>query len=77
MVTEVHFRGLQQGSGAKRNYITKQLAKLPIQFNVRIEAEFLSLIGNLRSSRAEYAAQSYKAYIDMAASRRLRRRNHE
>jgi translocation and assembly module TamB len=65
VVTEVRFRGLQQGTLAKRNYITKQLAKLPIQFNVRIEAEFLSLIGNLRGLYdAEYAAQRYKSVLD-------------
>jgi translocation and assembly module TamB len=65
VVTEVRFRGLQQGSGAKRNYITKQLAKLPIEFNVRIEAEFLSLIGSLRALYdAEYAAQRYKGLLD-------------
>jgi hypothetical protein len=64
VVTEVRFRGLQQGSIAKRNFITKQLAKLPIQFNVRIEAEFLSLIGSLRALYdAEYAAQRYQSFI--------------
>ncbi len=65
VVTEVRFRGLQQGSGAKRNFITKQLAKLPLEFNVRIEAEFMSLIGSLRALYdGEYAAQRYKSYID-------------
>ena len=65
VVTEVRFRGLQQGSEAKRSYITKQLAKLPIEFNVRIEAEFLSLIGSLRALYdAEYAAQRYKGLLD-------------
>jgi translocation and assembly module TamB len=65
VVTEVRFRGLQQGSIAQRNFITKQLAKLPIQFNVRIEAEFLSLIGGLRALYdAEYAAQRYKGMLD-------------
>jgi translocation and assembly module TamB len=65
VVTEVRFRGLQQGSGAKRNFITKQLAKLPLEFNVRIEAEFLSLIGSLRALYdGEYAAQRYKSYIE-------------
>ena len=65
LVTEVRFRGLQQGSGAKRNFITKQLAKIPIQFNIRIEADFLSLIANLRSLYdGEYAAQRYQQYID-------------
>ena len=65
VVTQVRFRGLQQGSGAKRNFITKQLAKLPLEFNVRIEAEFLSLFGSLRALYdAEYAAQRYKGYLD-------------
>jgi translocation and assembly module TamB len=65
VVTEVRFRGLQQGSVAKRNFITRQLAKLPIEFTVRIEAEFLSLIGSLRTLYdAEYAAQRYKGYLD-------------
>jgi translocation and assembly module TamB len=65
VVTQVRFRGIQQGSRAKRNYITKQLAKLPLEFNVRIEAEFLSLIGSLRALYdAEYAAQRYKSMID-------------
>lgn len=62
VVTEVRFRGLQQGSGAKRNFITKQLAKLPIQFNVRIESEFISLFGDLRLLYdGEYAAQRYRS----------------
>lgn len=65
VVTEVRFRGLQQGSEAKRSYITRQLAKLPIEFNVRIQAEFLSLIGSLRALYdAEYAAQRYKGLLD-------------
>jgi translocation and assembly module TamB len=64
VVTQVKFRGLQQGSGAKRNFITKQLAKLPLEFNVRIEAQFLTLIGSLRALYdAEYAAQRYKGYL--------------
>jgi translocation and assembly module TamB len=64
VVTEVRFRGLQQGSLAQRNFITRQLAKLPIEFNVRIQAEFLSLIGNLRGLYdGEYAAQRYQSYV--------------
>jgi hypothetical protein len=64
VVTEVRFRGLQQGSLAKRNYITRQLAKLPIEFNVRIAAEFLSLIANLRSVYdGEYAAQRFGSQV--------------
>lgn len=48
VVTDISFTGLQQGSGAKRNFITKQLARIPIQFNVSVKAEFLKLIGSIR-----------------------------
>jgi len=65
LITEVRFRGLQQGSLARRNYITRQLAKLPIEFNVRMQAEFLSLIGNIRSIYdGDYAAQRFKGLIE-------------
>jgi translocation and assembly module TamB len=65
IVTEVSFAGLQQGGGAKRNFITRQLAQIPIQFNVRIEAEFLQLIGSIRGLYdADYAAQQAKPFIE-------------
>ena len=58
IVTDISFTGLQQGSLAKRNFITSQLAKIPIQFNVSITAEFLKLIGSIRGLYdADYAAQ--------------------
>ncbi len=58
IVTDISFAGLQQGSLAKRNYITKQLARIPIQFNVSVKAEFLKLIGSIRGLYdADYAAQ--------------------
>lgn len=64
VVTEVRFRGLQQGSLAKRNYITKQLAKLPLEFNVRIAAEFLSLIANIRSIYdGDFAAERFGSQV--------------
>ncbi|WP_430446316.1 intermembrane phospholipid transport protein YdbH family protein [Sphingorhabdus contaminans] len=48
IVTDISFTGLQQGSGARRNFITKQLARIPIKFNVSVTAEFLKLIGSIR-----------------------------
>lgn len=48
IVTDISFTGLQQGSGAKRNFITKQLARIPIKFNVTITAEFMALINKIR-----------------------------
>lgn len=65
IITDVAFDGLQQGSLAKQNFITKQLAKIPIQFNVRIEAQFLQLIGSLRGLYdADYALQQGRSLIE-------------
>lgn len=44
IVTNVKFDGVKQGAGTKRNFITKQVANLPIQFNVNIRAPFYALI---------------------------------
>ena len=49
IVTRVKFDGVKQGAGAKRNFATRQLANLPIQFNVNIRAPFFKLIGSFRS----------------------------
>ena len=48
IITDISFSGLQQGSLAKRNFITKQLARIPIQFNVSVKAQFRQLIGSIR-----------------------------
>lgn len=49
MLTDVKIVGLGQGEGAKRNIITRQIEKLPIIFNVKINAPFRQLIGSARS----------------------------
>lgn len=49
IVTKVRFDGIRQGAGTKQNIITKQLAKLPIRFNVNIRAPFYQLIGTFKS----------------------------
>ena len=57
IITDISFSGLQQGSLAKRNFITKQLARIPIQFNVSVTAQFRQLIGSIRGIYdAQYAA---------------------
>ena len=64
IVTDISFTGLQQGSGAKRNFITKQLARIPIKFNVSITAEFLKLIGSIRGIYdPSYAAERDLRYL--------------
>jgi hypothetical protein len=64
IVTDISFTGLQQGALAKRNFITRQLARIPIQFNVSVTAEFLKLIGSIRGLyEANYAADRDLQYL--------------
>ena len=49
IVTRVSFDGIAQGAGAKRNFLTRRIAKLPIKFNVNLKAPFFKLVGSLRS----------------------------
>ena len=49
IVTKVRFDGIRQGEGASRNIVTRQLARLPLQFNVNIRAPFYKLIGSLKT----------------------------
>ena len=49
IVTQVRFDGVRQGEDAKTNFITKQLAKLPLQFQINIRAQFYQLINSVKS----------------------------
>lgn len=49
IVTRVLFDGIKQGQDARRNILTKQIAKLPIRFNVNIHAPFYQLITSVKS----------------------------
>ncbi|MEE4452616.1 YdbH domain-containing protein [Novosphingobium resinovorum] len=49
ILTRISFDGLSQGQGASRNFLTKQVAKLPIRFIVNVKAPFFSLFGSMRS----------------------------
>ncbi|WP_379546393.1 YdbH domain-containing protein [Qipengyuania sp. DSG2-2] len=49
ILTKVRFDGVSQGEGAKRNFITRRLANLPLRFNVNIRAPFYQLLTNVRS----------------------------
>jgi hypothetical protein len=64
MVTDISFTGLQQGSLAKRNFITRQLARIPIKFNVSVTAQFMKLIGSIRGYYdPNYAAERDLPYL--------------
>ncbi len=49
IVTRVAFEGIRQGDGARRNFLTNQIAKLPIRFNVNLRAPFFQLVTSMRS----------------------------
>ncbi len=49
IVTRVKFDGVKQGATAKRNFITKRFANLPIQFNVNLKAPFYQLITSFKA----------------------------
>lgn len=44
MVTDIRFGGVGQGEGATRNFLTRQVARLPLVFNVKITAPFRQLL---------------------------------
>ena len=48
-VPRVPFAGLGPGPPARRNFITRQVAKLPIRFNVNIRAPFYKFVTSIRS----------------------------
>jgi len=49
LVTRVRFRGVGQGKGAKRNFLTDRVASLPLQFNVNVRAPFMQLMSSFKS----------------------------
>ncbi|GAA0480460.1 hypothetical protein GCM10009096_23090 [Parasphingorhabdus litoris] len=49
IITEVKFAGLQQGDSASKNFFTKQIAKVPLEFNVRIQAPFMQLMSSAKA----------------------------
>jgi hypothetical protein len=49
IVTRVRFDGVSQGAGAKQNFLTRQVAKLPFRFDVNVRAPFYALITSIRA----------------------------
>ena len=49
IVTQVRFDGVRQGEGAKTNFITRQIANLPLQFRINIRAQFYQLITQVKA----------------------------
>lgn len=49
IVSQIQIDGVRQGQGAKRNFLTKQIAKLPVKLNVNIRAPFYQLVSSFKS----------------------------
>lgn len=49
LVTRVSMGGVTQGKGAKKNFATRQLARLPIRFDVNVRAPFFQLVSSFKS----------------------------
>lgn len=49
IVTRVRIDGVTQGAGTKRNFLTREIGKLPIRFNINVRAPFQRLIHSFRS----------------------------
>lgn len=49
IVTRVRIDGVTQGVGARRNFVTRELGKLPIRFNINVRAPFQRLLHSFRS----------------------------
>lgn len=47
MITEIRFAGIRQGRGAKSNFLIRRLQRLPLVFNVRVQAPFRQLLGSV------------------------------
>src|SRR3546814_11043241 len=49
IITQLKFDGVRQGEGASRNFITRRIARLPIEFRVNIRAQFHQLLTSFNS----------------------------
>lgn len=49
IVTRVRFDGISQGEGTSSNFITRRLARLPLQFRINIRAQFYQLLNSMKS----------------------------
>lgn len=47
--TRLRIDGVTQGEGAKRNFVTREVGRLPIRFNINIRAPFQRLLHSFRS----------------------------
>lgn len=49
ILTKMKISGVSQGEGARKNFLTRRIAKLPIQFNINMRAPFFQLVSSFKS----------------------------
>lgn len=49
ILSKIRLDGVKQGADAERNFITRQLEDVPLQFNINVTAPFYKLIGSLKA----------------------------
>jgi hypothetical protein len=68
IVTRVRFDGVSQGAGAKHNFVTRAIGKLPFRFVVTVTAPFYQVITNIKSM---YDPTMVRSPQDLAAEGKL------
>ncbi|MFO6447596.1 YdbH domain-containing protein [Erythrobacter sp. NE805] len=56
IITSFNFDGVRQGEGASRNFITKRLAKLPIQFRINVRSQSFTQLAIIARGYADPTA---------------------
>lgn len=49
IITRLRFDGVKQGEGADSNFVTRRLAKIPLEFRVNIRADFFKLMTSVKT----------------------------
>ncbi|WP_198045968.1 intermembrane phospholipid transport protein YdbH family protein [Novosphingobium aquimarinum] len=49
LLTKMRIHGVSQGEGARKNFLTRRIGKLPIQFNINMRAPFFQLVSSFKS----------------------------
>lgn len=68
VITRVEFSGIKQGRDAKQNFITRQIARVPVKFNVNIHAPFYSLVSSMNPQPPAGAFRHLPASLQPPAS---------
>jgi hypothetical protein len=56
IITSFNFDGVRQGEGASRNFITRRLAKLPIQFRINVRSQSFTQLAIIARGYADPTA---------------------